>query len=146
MEDHQNTCRLLVTAAFSHGMRNFDTQPPRPEWDAPLAVYHALPHGLRDGLGRLITPDACVNTQTVLERKREMLACHRSQKEWLDVSQGMDAYLAEMERLSAEAGQLSGGYAHAEGWLLHSTLGFAPNNFNPLKTLLKGYYNATTTE
>jgi LmbE family N-acetylglucosaminyl deacetylase len=142
MEDHQNTCRLLVTAAFARGMRNFETQPPRPTWDAPLAIYHALPHGLRDGLGKLVMPDACVDTTAVLARKRDMLACHRSQKEWLDVSQGMDAYLSEMERLSAEVGRLSGRYPHAEGWRLHSTLGFAPADFNPMETLIKKDYLA----
>src|SRR5213593_404561 len=30
MEDHMNTCRLVVTAAFARGMRNFETVPPRP--------------------------------------------------------------------------------------------------------------------
>ncbi len=146
MEDHQNTCRLLVTSAFAHGMPNFETQPPRPAWDAPLAIYHALPHGLRDGFGHLVSPDVCIDTTTVLDRKRDMLACHRSQKEWLDVSQGMDAYLHEMERLSAEVGALSHVFAHAEGWRRHSTLGFAPSDFNPLKTLMKGKYHATTAQ
>jgi len=146
MEDHQNTCRLIVTAAFSRGMHNFETQPPQPEWAAPLALYHALPHGLRDGFDHVVTPDVCVNTTTVLERKRAMLACHRSQKEWLDISQGMDAYLIEMERMSAEMGRLSNGYVHAEGWRHHNKLGFSPNDFDPLKTLLKGNYHATTAE
>ena len=144
MEDHQNTCRLLVTAAFARGMRNFETQPPQPGWTAPLALYHALPHGLRDSFGHVVTPDACVNTTTVLERKRAMLACHRSQNEWLDVSQGMDAYLNEMEQMSSQVGHLSGGYTHAEGWRHHNKLGLGPNDFDPLKTLLKGNYHATT--
>ncbi len=147
----RSTCGILPTVIavrpdIPAGMRNFDTQPPRPAWDAPLAIYHALPHGLRDDLGQLITPDLCINTLSVLDRKREMLACHRSQKEWLDVSQGMNAYLHEMERLSTEVGRLSGCFTHAEGWRRHSTLGFAPNDFNPLKTLIQGNYNATTAE
>lgn len=146
MEDHQNTCRLLVTAAFSRGMRNFETQPPRTPWDASLAVYHALPHGLRDGLGNLTTPDVYINTTTVLNRKRDMLACHRSQKEWLDVSQGMNAYLVDMEKMSAELGRRSGCFPHAEGWRKHSILGFGPTDFNPLKTLTKGNYNDTTAQ
>lgn len=56
MEDHQNTGRLIVTAAFGRNMRNFITDPPRPAWDHPLAVYHALPHGLKDGLGQPVQP------------------------------------------------------------------------------------------
>jgi LmbE family N-acetylglucosaminyl deacetylase len=146
MEDHQNVCRLMVTAAFARGMRNFETHPPQDAWDAPVAVYHAMPHGLADGLGRRIQPDAYVNTASVMTLKREMLACHRSQKEWLDVSQGMDAYLNEMERMSAEVGRMSGRFTHAEGWRLHSRLGFGPEQFNPLEHLLKGDYNGATAE
>lgn len=132
MEDHQNTCRLLVTAAFGRGMRNFATDPSRPPWEAPLAIYHALPHGLHDGLGQPVLPDLFIDTHTVLERKRNMLGCHGSQKEWLDASQGMDAYLDEMVRLSADVGRCSGRFSHAEGWCRHGTLGFSPPEFNPL--------------
>jgi LmbE family N-acetylglucosaminyl deacetylase len=146
MEDHQNTCRLLVTAAFSHGMRNFVTQPPRPVWDAPLAIYHALPHGLQDGMGQPVHPDLFVNIGAVLAEKRAMLACHRSQKEWLDVSQGMDAYLEEMVNMSAAVGRMSGQCEYAEGWRLHSKLGFAPNDFSPLESMLKGDCYGTTVE
>ena len=146
MEDHQNVCRLLVTAAFSRGMVNFVTEPPRPAWEAPVALYHALPHGLRDGVGRLVVPDVYVDTAPVLARKRAMLACHASQKEWLDVSQGMNAYLNEMERMSAEAGRMSGRFAHAEGWRRHGTLGFGPEGFDPMKERLNGGYHDASAE
>lgn len=146
MEDHQNTCRLAVTAAFSRGMCNFVTEPAQVAYDAPVAVYHALPHGLNDGLGQPIVSDAYVNIAPVMSLKRDMLACHISQKEWLDVSQGMDAYLNEMVRMSAEVGRISGRFAQAEGWRLHSTLGFGPEGFNPMKELLKGDYYGTTAE
>jgi LmbE family N-acetylglucosaminyl deacetylase len=146
MEDHQNTCRLAVTSAFSRGMCNFVTAPPRGAGDQPVAVYHALPHGLHDGLGQRVGPDLYVDIASVLDAKREMLACHRSQKEWLDVSQGMDAYLNEMVTMSATVGRMSGRFAYAEGWCRHSTLGFAPMGFNPLQTLLNGDCHATTAE
>ncbi len=146
MEDHQNTCRLIVTSAFSRGMQNFVTEPPQAAYDTPVALYHALPHGLRDGLGQPVRSGAYVNTTAVLAQKREMLACHTSQKDWLDVSQGMGAYLSEMERMSAEIGRMSGQFAHAEGWRLHSTLGFGPDGFDPLNELLKGEYYAPTAQ
>jgi len=146
MEDHQNTCRLLVTAAFAHGMRNYESQPPRPGWAAPLAVYHALPHGLHDGMGQPVRPDLTVDIGPVMSEKRAMLACHRSQKEWLDVSQGMDAYLEEMAGMSATVGRMSGRFTHAEGWRRHGKLGFGPDDFNPLETILKGDCHATTAE
>ena len=48
MEDHTNTCRLAVTAAFSRGMPNFRTTPARRPVAGDVTVYHAMPHGLRD--------------------------------------------------------------------------------------------------
>jgi len=146
MEDHQNTCRLIVTAAFGRGMRNFVTEPSRDAWDGPVAVYHALPHGLKDGMGRPIRPDLYIGIESVLPAKRDMLASHRSQKAWLDVSQGMDAYLQEMERMSAEVGRVSKRFMYAEGWRLHGSLGFGPDGFNPMKELLKGDYYGSTAE
>ncbi len=142
MEDHQNVCRLVVSATFARGMKNFATEPSRPPYTKPVRIYHALPHGLRDGLEKRLAPQCYVNIETTLSRKREMLACHRSQKEWLDASQGMDAYLDEMERLCLEMGTLSGqpGPAPSEAFLRHSHLGFCPPEFDPLPPLLGDRY------
>jgi LmbE family N-acetylglucosaminyl deacetylase len=136
MEDHQNTCRLLVTAAFTKGMKNFATQPVLPPIDGQTALYHALPHGLRDGLRKLIRSGQYVDIKPMLKTKREMLAAHTSQKEWLDVSQGMDAYLKEMEEMSRRVGKMSGKYEYAEGWRRHSHLGFSAADYDPLSELL----------
>lgn len=132
MEDHQNVCRLTVTAAFSRGMKNFATVPPQAPTEQPIALYHALPHGLRDGLRRSIRSGQFVDIGPVLAQKRAMLACHRTQKEWLDVSQGMDAYLTVMEEMSAEMGKQSGRFKYAEAWRRHSHLGFGPEGWDPL--------------
>jgi len=72
----------------------------------------------------------------VLAVKREALAQHRSQKEWLDESQGLDAYLVTMEEMSAEAGRLSGQFEYAEGWRRHSHLGFCDEDADPLAEAL----------
>lgn len=132
MEDHQNVCRLLVTAAFGRGMKNLATDPIVPPVDGDCVVYHALPHGLRDGLRRKVRSGQFVDIGAVLARKRAMLACHSSQKEWLDVSQGMDAYLSEMEQMSRAVGKQSGRFKYAEGWRRHSHLGFAREGYDPL--------------
>lgn len=136
MEDHQNVCRLLVTGAFTKGMRNFKTSPARPPLSADTALYHALPHGLRDGLCKLVRSGQYVDISPVLAKKREMLAQHKTQKEWLDVSQGMDAYLTEMENMSRQVGAMSGRFEFAEGWRRHSHLGFGPADYDPLSQLL----------
>ena len=136
MEDHQNVARLLVTAAFVRGMGNFPCEPPKAPWDGETALYHALPHGLRDGLRRLVRPGHYVDIAPVLKEKREMLACHQSQRQWLRASQGMDSYLSEMEKMSAQVGRMSGRFAHAEGWRRHSHLGFREKDDDPLAALL----------
>lgn len=137
MEDHQNTARLVVSGAFTRGMNNLPTNPAVEPYDKPLALYHALPHGLKDALRQPVEPHFFTDITFVLPRKRAMLACHASQKQWLDETQGMDAYLDEMERMSAEVGRMSGKYEFAEGWRRHSHLGFGPENFDPISDLLK---------
>ena len=136
MEDHTNTCRLTVTAAFARGMRNFAVEPAMPPVATPVTVYHALPYGLRDGLRRAVTPDQYVNIGTVLATKRAALACHRSQKEWLDKTQGVDSYLDTMESMSQEVGRWSTVYPYAEGWRRHSHLGFCDESADPLTEAL----------
>lgn len=142
MEDHMNTSRLAVTAAFARGMRNYRVLPQRPEVNIPVAVYHASPHGLCDGLRRPVPPHLFIDTSSVLARKREALACHASQKEWLDATQGMDSYLTAMEDFSAQLGKASRKFKHAEGWRRHSHLGFAEEDFDPLRAVLGKHYLA----
>jgi N-acetylglucosamine malate deacetylase 1 len=136
MEDHTNTCRLAVTAAFARGMANFQTVPARRPIDNDVTVYHAMPHGLCDGLRRRIVPEIFVNTTAVQAAKRAALACHRSQKEWLDLSQGMDSYLKSMDGLSLAIGKMSRRYRHAEGWRRHAHLGFCTEQADPLRDAL----------
>jgi LmbE family N-acetylglucosaminyl deacetylase len=136
MEDHTNACRLLVTAGFVRGMRNFVTEPRTEPVEWPCVLYHASPHGLRDGLRRRVRPGQYVDIGPTLAAKRDMLACHRSQKQWLDVSQGMGAYVEEMERMARQVGRMSGRFEYAEGWRRHSHLGFAGEGDDPLGELL----------
>lgn len=136
MEDHQNVCRLIVSAAFARGMPNFRCDPPEAALDKPVALYHALPHGLRDGLGAFVEPHLVVDIAPVIAAKRSMLERHRSQREWLDRSQGMGSYVEAMDRMAATVGRrYGGGMAFAEGWLRHSALGFSPREWNPLSSL-----------
>ncbi|HXG47546.1 MAG TPA: PIG-L family deacetylase [Methylomirabilota bacterium] len=136
MEDHVNTCRLAVTAAFARGMPNFRTTPPRPAVTGQVTVYHALPHTLRDPLGNRVTPGLFVNVTPVHATKRAALAAHASQKEWLDATQGMDSYLQTMEAQDREVGRLSRRFRYAEGWRRHLPAGFCAEEADPLRDLL----------
>ena len=85
-----------------------------------------------------VEPDLYIDVTTVMQRKRRLLACHRSQKEWLDVSQGMDAYLTTMEEFASEMGRRSGRVQAAEGWRRHNPYGFGGMTFDPMSTTLEG--------
>ncbi len=136
MEDHTNTCRLAVTAAFARGMRNFKTSPSRLPVAGEVTVYHAMPHGLRDPLRRRIFPGAYVNTGRVQDAKRSALGQHRSQQEWLGVSQRMNQYMLTMEGFARELGRMSGCFTFAEGWRRHLHYGFCAQDADPLADAL----------
>ncbi|MDX1962694.1 MAG: PIG-L family deacetylase [Pirellulales bacterium] len=107
MEDHMAASRLAVTSAFARGMPNFATSPATDTYSADVTVYHALPHGLRDPLGQPASASLYIDTTSVHSSKRGALAAHVSQKAWLDVSQGMDSYLAAMDEMSHAAATLA---------------------------------------
>lgn len=136
MEDHTNTCRLAVTASFARCMPNFPVTPPRDAIDQPVTVYHAQPYSNQDPLCRPVAPEYFVDVSDVLERKVAMLSCHKSQKQWLDESQGLDSYLHTLRELDAQVGRMSGRYSHAEGWRRHLHLGFCGPHDDPLAVAL----------
>lgn len=136
MEDHSNTCRLVVSAAFCRGMTNFSTVPETPPIDGATTIYHTVPYGLHDPLRRLINADLYVDVKDQIDVKTEMLAAHVSQKEWLDVSQGMDSYLISMRDQCAKMGEMSGEFEFAEGWIPHSHQGFCGPEDDPLSEAL----------
>jgi LmbE family N-acetylglucosaminyl deacetylase len=140
MEDHTNTCRLAVTAAFARGMPNFRTVPSRRAVGGPVTVYHAMPHGLQDGLRQKVMAGAFVDTTSVHARKTRALSAHQSQKNWLDASQGMNSYIQAMDNFSRAVGKMSRGYPHAEGWRRHSHFGFCAETDDPLRTALGSRY------
>lgn len=136
MEDHQNTCRLVTTAAFCRGMKNFKTliEP----YISDIFLYHCLPYGLKDGLRNLIIPDEYVNISSVIELKEKMLTEHKSQKEWLDVSQGINSYVNIMLEMCKNIALMSEkDWKYAEGWKRHLHLGLSANDEDRLKEVLK---------
>lgn len=136
-EDHQNATRLAVTGAFCKSMKNAPCVPARAPYFGDVAVYHAMPHGLRDGMGKLLHAGLWVDVAKYVDAKKEMLGCHKSQKEWLDATQGMDSYLQTMVDLCRAMGKMSGKYTLAEGWRRHNALGFAADlGWDPLAEAL----------
>lgn len=136
MEDHEVACRLAVSAAFSHGMPNLESDPPVDAYYDPVTVYHAQPVGNKTPLGEWVKPHFCVDHTDCIGVKTEALAAHASQKEWLDESQGMDSYLLTMKEACAEIGRMSGRFEYAEGWRKHLHWGFCGPDDDPLRDAL----------
>ena len=138
MEDHMETARLALHALFSGCMPNYKTNPDVPPYDKPRALYHAPPHGLhRPGDRQRAHPEFYVDIDAAIDRKREALAAHRSQKEWLDKTQGMNAYLDTMTEFAQTLGQESGIGKHAEGFTRHLSIGLGPDDYTPLEDSLE---------
>lgn len=140
MEDHTNTARLAVSAAFVREMPGYRTVPGRKPVAVPVTIYHASPHGLRDQLRQRVRPGAFVDTTSVHDAKRAALACHASQRTFLDATQRMDSYLKTMDDFSRDVGRLSGRFRHAEGWRRHLHFGFCDEGADPLRAVLGRRY------
>lgn len=136
MEDHEYASRLTSSAVFNRCLPSYVTVPPRPSTKKPVAVYHSLPHSLMDMQRNPVVPEFIVDIGDVMSLKREMLAQHASQKEWLDATQGMDSYLESMADAARTVGTRFGGCAYAEGWRRHNHMGYCSPDFAPLQTLL----------
>lgn len=136
MEDHIETSRVTASAAFNRNMPNFQSTPPVPAYMDDVTVYHAQPHGLHDLLRRLVYPGLYVDTASVQDRKREALASHQTQAQWLDDTQGFGSFVAEMDEVARTVGRMSGRYEYAEGWRRHSHLGFSAAAIDPLAEAL----------
>ena len=136
MEDHTNTCRLAVTAAFSRGMPNFAVEPPCDPVLKPVTIYHAQPYSHYDSLRQLVHPEFFVDVTELIAAKTSLLELHHSQKQWLDESQGLDSYLATQRDLDRQCGEMSGRFEYAEGWRRHSHLGFCGPDDDPLRDAL----------
>jgi LmbE family N-acetylglucosaminyl deacetylase len=117
-------------------MPNFATDPPVEPYAGAVTVYHAMPHGLCDGLRRPVVPDLFVDTTGVQAVKRRALAAHVSQKAWLDATQGMDSYLDAADEMARQVGRMSGRFEYAEGWRRHLHLGLSTRDGDPLAAAL----------
>ena len=138
MEDHTNTCRLVVSACFVRAMRHYVSDPPREPTEQDVTLYHAQPHLNRDGMRNLVVPELFVDITSEIDMKLKMLGCHESQQQWLGETQGLDDYLSSMQLAGEEVARLSGrqGWTYAEGFRRHSHVGFSANDHDLLAEVL----------
>jgi LmbE family N-acetylglucosaminyl deacetylase len=129
MDDHEATSRLVRDGSFNASCPNYATR----QW-APAAPTDRIPHlyyvdpleGM-DLWAVPIEPHFWVDISTVFETKRQMLACHDSQRAWLRAQHGVDEYLESQKRWSARRGQECG-VAYAEAFRQHLGHPYPHNN------------------
>src|SRR5882724_9326294 len=105
MADHEHTSALVRDACFAAPARNYHTRDVQAA--APLKT---IPHlYYMDAVGApAYDVDFYVDVKPVFEKKKQMLARHKSQREWLKKHHGIDDYLETMERWTREFGRRAG--------------------------------------
>ncbi|MGH9720080.1 MAG: PIG-L deacetylase family protein [Bryobacteraceae bacterium] len=110
MCDHEATSALVVDACFAAPARNYWTGAieAAPPLGAIPHLYYMDPIGGLDREERPVEPDFFVDVERVFTLKREMLAEHASQRQWLLKHHGMDDYLETMDRWTRAIGERAG--------------------------------------
>ena len=129
MLDHEMTSRLCQTACFGAMAPNYSTGARRAA--KPLRaiphLYYSQPFGGTNILGRTIRSSVIMNIADTLDLKSQMLACHESQRAFLEAQQEIPDLLSMMRQTARRAGEGSG-FELAEGFCQHLGQGFPPSN------------------
>ena len=108
MADHEITSRLVRDACFGAPIPNYGAAGNLPHTSGvPYLFYWDAMEGV-DYLGRPQPVHFYVDVSTEMDVKRQMLSCHRSQREWLMRQHGMDHYIGSLERWGKQRGKEAG--------------------------------------
>lgn len=118
--DHEMTSLLVRDACFAAPAPNYRTGGDAPVLDAIPHLYYMDPVSGHDRQGHYVTPDFAVDVSQVFDLKKEMLACHVSQRNWLLRQHGMDNYIEQMAMWTRDCGMRFGlkaaeGFRHYRG-------------------------------
>ncbi len=130
LADHEATSRLVRDACFAAPIPNYATR----QWEPapPLAriphLYFVDPVDGHDRDRRPVPVSFHVDVSSVFSTKRDMLACHASQRNWLLKHHGMDEYL----NTQANWGKARGaevGVDYAEGFRQYLGHAYPEDNY-----------------
>ncbi len=105
--DHEMTNLLVRDACFIAPIPNYVTRQwePAPALEKIPHLYYVDPIEGSDRDGKPQQPDFHVDISRVFEIKRQMLACHASQRNWLLRQHGIDEYLDSQAKWGAHRGK-----------------------------------------
>lgn len=112
--DHEATSVLVRDACFGVSCPNYRTGSAKPMEHIPHLYFMDSIEG-RDREGRAVRPEFGVNVEATFEKKKEMLAAHASQRNWLLKQHGMDDYILTMEQWTRHRGATYG-VGYGEGF------------------------------
>jgi LmbE family N-acetylglucosaminyl deacetylase len=120
MADHEMTSRLVRDATFAASVPNYATgaDNPAPPTERIPYLYYVDAVEAIDYFGNRQPAGFHVDVTRAFETKRQMLACHQSQRNWLLKQHGIDEYLQAQERWSRTRGAEIG-VPHAEAFRQH---------------------------
>src|ERR1035437_3066180 len=131
MIDHEITSMIVQTACFSSGIKNMEII--EEPYETVPYLYYSDPMEGKDKLGNPIQPSIYVDITDEIGIKEKMLACHKSQRDWLKEHHKMDEYILSMKRFAETRGKEIN-TKYAEGFRQHLGHGYPQNNI--LKEIL----------
>ena len=105
--DHEATSDLVRDSCFAASVPNYSTNGVVPPLAAVPHLYYLDPIGGVDRFGKTIEPDFVVDVKSTFEIKRQMLAAHVSQCEWMKRQHSIDDSGDTMERWTRNRGALA---------------------------------------
>ena len=125
MVDHETAARIVQTACFSAGIKNMEAG--EEPFEHVPHLYYADPLDVKDIFGHPVVPSMYADITGEMDLKAEMLACHKSQRNWLLAHHKIDEYILAMKRLGQTRGEEIG-VIYAEGFRQHLGHGYPQNN------------------
>jgi len=125
MLDHEITSLLAQTACFSAGIKNLDLD--KEPFEPIPYLYYGDPLEAKNKFGMRIRPTTYVDVGSEMETRKQMLACHESQRNWMLSHHGIDEYVLMMQRVARLRGQEIA-IDFAEGYRQHRGHGFPQDN------------------
>jgi len=118
MFDHEVTSMLVRDACFNAAVQNYETGGNPNPIDGVPYLYYSDAVGGHDIFGQDSRLTCTVDISAQIEQKAAALACHESQRSWLQKQHGMDNYIESMKEWSAKRGQEIG-TSYAEAFCQH---------------------------
>ena len=125
--DHEETSKLVRNAAFIASVPSFDCGVPTTPMKRIPYLYYWNAIDLQDIFGRPLPMHFGVDVASVMDKKEQMLACHKSQRDWLKYIFKWDAYMENMKNETRNQGKLIG-REYGECFIQHLGSGHPQDN------------------